>query len=96
MRVTPASLRTGDGRMFQVEVELPTGRGARRSRRVLQVAYDQLSLTLRRLGQSGARVLSITSAAEAGASGSDSAPSAPATTDAMTEPAAPRAMRPYP
>jgi len=88
MRVTPASLRTGDGRMFQVEVELPTGRGARRSLRVLQVAYDQLSQTLRRLGQSGARVLSITSASEAGAAGSGSAPSAPATTDAMTEPAA--------
>ena len=60
MRVPPVSALPGTARMFAIEVAGMTTAGTRRSCEVLKVGYSQLNATMRQIGRSGARILSIT------------------------------------
>lgn len=60
MRVSTASSRPGENRMYELEVQSLSGKGLRRTVSVWQVPYSQLNACLQRLGQTGGRLLRIT------------------------------------
>ena len=65
MRVSTASSRPGENRMYELEVQNLAGKGLRRSVSIWQVPYSQLNACLQRLGQTGGRLLRITPASAA-------------------------------
>ena len=103
MRVSTASSRPGENRMYELEVQSLTGKGLRRSVSIWQVPYSQLNACLQRLGQTGGRLLRITpaSAATAPEAGQAAVPAAapppsPAPGTRVDAPAGPPSQAPGP
>lgn len=95
MRVSTASSRPGDNRMYELEVQNLIGKGVRRGVSVWQVSHRQLNASLRRINQLGGRLVRITAAQghhEAPAAApSDTPVATPATPAAAAKPRAAKA-----